>query len=349
MTPQNKENPEAVKTKRVTNGKPTISDVARLSGVSVATVSYVLNNRTSEVSTATAERVMKAVQEIGYIKNLAAASLSGQKSKLIAVIIPGIYEHETLTDEHEINPFYGEFIFRLEHEARSQGYALCVHGGMEKDYIRFLIQRNVDIAVLVGVSEAGLSATFDRENIYCILYDSFEEDIKHSHVRTNEMKGGYLAAERLIDIGRRKLVFAGDMQSGLVNDVNAMRYRGARKACEMAEAEPIEVLEVKTSYEEGVKAAEKIVKMKVTGVVAPADIIAAGILDGLQALNVRVPQDIAVVGYDNLPVSRLVRPRLTTIDQGLTEKVRAVVAMIRNREQGLIKVVDPHIVIRESA
>ncbi len=336
--------PEPIK-----NGKPTIADVARRSGVSVATVSYVLNNRSSEVSRGTADKVMKAVQEIGYVKNLAAAALSGQKSKLIAVIIPGLHEHEQISDDHEINPFYGEFIFRLEHEARTHGYALCVYGGREKDYVQFLIQRNVDAAVLVGVPDAEWPAVLDRENIQGIFYDSFEEDIRHNHVRTDEVKGGYLAAERLIEIGRRKLVFAGDMQSGLVSDVNAMRYRGACKACEMAEVEPIEAIEVKTSFEEGYRAAEKIARMKANGVVAPADIIAAGLIDGLQSLGLKVPRDVAVVGYDNLPISRLVRPRLTTIDQGLADKVKTVVAMIRSRERGVVKTVDPRIVIRESA
>jgi DNA-binding LacI/PurR family transcriptional regulator len=345
MAKRKSEKPEAVKT----GGKPTISDVAKLSGVSVATVSYVLNNRASEVSRATADRVLKAIQEVGYVKNLAAAALSGQMTQLIAVIIPGLYEHDVGADDHGINPFYGEFIFRLEHEARAHGYALCVHGGREKDYVRFLLQRGVDTAVLVGVSGAGLPTVLDRENIHCILYDSFGENIRHSLVRTNEVKGGYLAAERLIDLRRRRIVFAGNMETGLVNDINSMRYRGALKACEMAEVPPIEAIEVKPSFEDGFRAAEQIIEMKADGVVAPADIIAAGVIDSLLTKGIRVPEDVAVVGYDNLPIATLVRPRLTTIDQGLGDKVKAVVAMIRSRDKGQIKIMDPHVVIRESA
>lgn len=349
MTASPEPESESIKRKRLTNGKPTIADVAKLADVSVATVSYVLNNRSTEVSPRTAERVMQAVREIGYVKNLAAAALSGQRSKLIAVIIPGLYEQEQSADDHELNPFYGEFIFRLEHEARAHGYALCVHGGREKDYVNFLIQRNVDTAVLVGVPEAGLPGALDRERIHCILYDSFEDDIRHGHVRTNEVKGGYLAAERLIDIGRRRLAFAGEMQAGLTHDVIAMRYRGASKACELAEITPIEPVDVKTSFEEGYRAAERLVKMKADGIVAPADFLAAGILDGLADLGVKVPDDIAVVGYDNLPISRLIRPRLTTIDQGLAEKVKAVVALIRERAGGIVRTIDPHLVVRETA
>ncbi len=341
---------EPFKLHRGKTTKPTISDVARLAEVSVATVSYVLNNRTTEVSPATAERVMKAVRELNYVKNMAAASLSGQKSKLVAVIIPGIYGgQDTISDDHEINPFYGEFTFRLEHEARLHGYALCVHGGQEKDYVNFLIERSVDTAILVGVPESGLPKVLERENVYCVLYDSFEEDIRHSHVRTNEVKGGYLAAERLLDIKRRKIVFAGDLKSGRKDDVNVMRHRGAVKACELAEVDPIVAIDVSPSYEAGLKAAEEILRIGADGVVASADIIAAGIVEGLEIAGKRVPEDVAIVGYDNLPVSRLVHPQLTTIDQGLGQKVKAVVSMIRHRENGLIKIVDPKLVIRASA
>lgn len=331
------------------HGKPTVSDVARRAGVSVATVSYVLNNRSSEVSRVTMAKVQDAMRELGYVKNLAAAALSGKKSKLIAVIIPGLDDHARMADDHEINPFYGEFILRLETESRAHGYALLVHGGPAHDCLPFLVQRNVDTAVLVGLTDPALAPALDREGIQTILYDSFADDVPRAHVRTNEVKGGYLAAERLIEIGKRRLLFAGEIRAGLISDVNAMRYRGACKACEMADAPPPEPIEVRTSFEDGYRAAEVVVNAKADGVVAPADIIAAGLLDGLQERGIRVPQDVAIVGYDNLPISRLVRPRLTTIDQGLADKVKAVISMIRRRETGIIQTMDPHIVIRDSA
>lgn len=327
-------------------GKPTITDVARLAGVSVATVSYVLNGRTTEVSRDTALRVTQAVRDLGYVKNLAAASLSGKKTRLIAVIIPGI---GGIAEGGELNPFYGEFIFRLEHIAREKGYGLCVHGGGEKDFVEFLIQRGVETAVLVGMPEWELPTELERNDIRCVLYDSFSDDAKYGQVRTDEIKGGYLAAERLIDIRKRNLVFAGEVKSNRMVDVVAMRMRGASRACEMAEIDPIRHLSVEVSYEAGAAAADKIIQMGADGVVATADIMAAGLMEGLQLRGVRIPEDVAVVGYDNLPICRFLRPRLTTIDQGLGEKVRAVMSMIESREQGLIKIIGPNIVIRESA
>jgi len=327
-------------------GKPTISDVARFAGVSVATVSYVLNNKLSEVSSATVDKVNLAVKELGYVKNLSAAALTGQKTKLIGVIIPGICALDNLD---EINPFYGEFIFRLEREIRSKGYGLCVHGGQEKEYVNFLLQRGVETAVLVGLSDVDLPAALEKNNIRCVLYDSFDDDTRHNQVRTNEIKGGYLAAERLLDMGKRSLVFAGNIPEADGDDVIAMRFRGARKACEMAEINPIRPLPVDVTFEGGYSAAGGLIDMKADGIVTPADIVAAGICAGLQDMGVSIPDEVAVMGYDNLPIARAVRPQLSTIDQGLGEKVKAVMAMIESREDGLIKVIAPHVVIRQSA
>ncbi len=325
--------------------KPTIADVARFAGVSVATVSYVLNNRLNEVSAQTADKVLLAVQELGYIKNLSAAALTGQKTKLIAVIIPGISDQEDLDD---INPFYGAFIFSLERALRSKGYGLCVHGGREKEYVNFLIQRGVETAILVGLSGIELPSALEKNHIRFILYDSFHDHPLDNQVRTNEIKGGYLAAERLIDIGKRRIVFTGQVANEN-GDVIAMRHRGASMACDMAETNPLLTLPTDISFEGGYNAAAKLVDMKADGVVTPADIVAAGVCAGLLDLGVRIPEDIGVIGYDNLPISRSVRPQLSTIDQGLGEKVKAVMAMIESDTEGQISVVDPRIVLRQSA
>ena len=330
------------------SSKPTINDVARMAGVSTATVSYVLNGHLTEVSTSTAQRVLKAVADLGYVKNLAAAALTGQKSRMIAVIIPGIYDHESASPDQEINPFYGDFIFRLESQARARGYAVCIYGGREKDFVHFLLERGVEAAVLVGLSEWDLPEVLQRQDIHCVMFDSFNDDARHSHVRTNEMKGGYLAAERLIDLGRKKIVFVGDTPVAESNNIPSLRYRGARKACEMVQM-PIQNIEARTSYEGGLEAADQIVTLGADGVVTTADILAAGILEGLHRRDVRVPDDIAVMGYDNLPVSRLTRPTLSTIDQGLTEKVKAVLELITSPKPGTARIIDPKLVLRESA
>jgi DNA-binding LacI/PurR family transcriptional regulator len=331
-----------------TNGKPTITDVAREAGVSAAAVSYVLNRRLKEVSPETAERVMKAVRDLGYVKNMAAAALTGQKSRMIAAIIPSLFDPLAGGSEPPINPFYGEFLVRLEAEARARGYALCFHTGRDEENVHFLLERNMDAAILVGFSAWDLPGLLQRRDIRCVLYDSYGDAPAHSHVRTDEVKGGYLAAERLLDIGKRQLVFLGGQPLENSDNVPTARFRGARKACEAAGG-TISALEVATSYDAGVYAAQKVIDLGATGVVAAADVIAAGLVDGLQRHGLSVPQDVAVMGYDNLPICLYTRPRLSTINQGLFEKVKAVMDLVEDPQPGAVRVIDPTCVVRESA
>lgn len=330
------------------SNKPTIADVAKLAGVSAAAVSYVLNRRLNEVSPQTAERVMAAVRELGYVKNLAAASLTGQKSRMIAVLIPSLFDPQAVGNEPPINPFFGEFLIRLEAECQGRGYALCFHTGRQEDNVHFLLERNMDAAILVGFSEWDLPGLLQRRDINFILYDSFGDDASHSHVRTDEVKGGYLSAERLIDIGKRKLVFAGGKPVEESHNVPTARFRGARRACEAAGA-TLTPLEVAVSYDSGLYAAAKIIEMGADGVVTGADIIAAGLVDGLQRLGKSIPDEVAVMGYDNLPICQYVHPRLSTIDQGLREKVKAVVDLVEEPRPGTVRIVDPTRIERESA
>jgi DNA-binding LacI/PurR family transcriptional regulator len=327
--------------------KPTIADVAKVAGVSAAAVSYVLNGRTQEVSKQTAERVMRVVRELGYVKNLAAAALTGQKSRMLAVIMPGLFDPRSGA-EQAINPFFGEFLVRLEAEARARRYAVCFYSGREEDYVHFLLERSMDAAVLVGFSEWDLPGVLQRRDVRCILYDSFGQDTLHGHVRTDEVKGGYLAAERLMDIGKRRIVFAGAQPTEQSNNVPSARYRGALKACQAASA-TLDRLEIATSYEAGVAAARSLVEMNADGVVCTADIIAAGLVEGLARLGKSIPDEMAVMGYDNLPVCTYTRPHLSTIDQGLRAKVHAVMDLVENPAPGDVRVVDPVLVVRESA
>jgi LacI family transcriptional regulator len=327
--------------------KPTIADVAQAAGVSAAAVSYILNGRLQEVSAQTAERVLRVVRELGYVKNLAAAALTGQKSRMIAVIMPGLFE--PLSDgQQPINPFFGEFLIRLEAEARRRRYTVCFYSGREEDYVHFLLERNMDAAVLVGFSEWDLPGVLQRRDIHCVLYDSFGHDSLHSHVRTDEVKGGFLSAQHLIEQGKRRLLFAGTPPIENSNNLPSTRYRGARQACEATGA-TLDTLDVATSFEAGVAAAAQVVASGADGVVGMADIIAAGLVDGLTRLGKTIPGDIAVMGYDNLPVCLYARPHLSTIDQGLASKIKAVMDLVESPALGEVRVMEPTLIIRESA
>lgn len=328
---------------------PTIHDVARLAGVSTATVSNVLNERTTEVSRATAERVWKAVERLGYVKNLAASSLSGRSSLMIGVIVLGVFDPYGTEKNQAVNPFYGDFLFRFEREARQMGYTIAVYAGREESAINFLLERNVDAAVILGAIAQDLPIVLKRRDIPLLLFDSFVPDDGYlMKVHTDEIAGGRLSAQHLLATGRRRLVFVGGIVQGYPNNIPAIRYRGAKTVCDAAGVE-LELIESWTSYRGGLEAAQRVIELKADGVVTSADITAAGLVRGLLDSGVRVPDDVAVMGYDNLSIAEYVYPPLSTVDQGLQQKVEAAAQLIRDGVPGAYRIITPTLVIRKSA
>jgi LacI family transcriptional regulator len=333
--------------KRTTAHRATLRDIAREVDVSITTVINVLKGRTSEVSPAMADRINKTVQKMGYVKNLTAASLSTRRSHLIGVVISGAFHHMPAHRSMDINPFYGDFVFRLEHEARSRGFALSVYAGEEKNALPFLLQRNHDAVVVVGITSADLPERIAQHRLPQILFDSFVDRKDFTRVCGDEEAGGRLAAMHMIERGRRKLAFVGDVHAEWPTLIPTIRYNAARKVCSKAGV-PLEVIQVSTSFQAGASAAERVIAGGHDGVITAADVIAVGLVQGLRHTGVDVPGKVAVLGYDNLLVSRMCLPTLSTIDQHLDDKIRAVLDLVQHPEQGKLIKIKPELVVRES-
>lgn len=328
--------------------KPTIKDIARETGVSTTTVLNVLGRKSSEVSEKTADLVLKKAAELGYVRNLTAASLSGKgSSHAFALILTRAYKPLTTSQESDINPFYGEFILRLEHEARKNGLMLSLYGGSEEDYVNFVLQWNLDAAVLLGIQKPDVPRIIAQRGIPVILIDSAFEDPQYISVRTDDMYAGRIASEHLIKRGCRSIAYVGSTEQH-PNAGPSLRLRGIKETCRHAGITFTPIDQIAT-YESGIEAVDQIVAEKIDGVVAAADNLAAGIVHGLCQKNVRIPDQVAVIGYDNQLISRLTRPMLTTIDQGLGEKVKRIVELIREGQPGRTHMIQPSLVIRESA
>lgn len=328
--------------------KSTITDVAQECGVSVATVSNVLRGKPGSFSETTARQVMAKVEELGYVRNATASALSSRESHMIAVVVIGVYEPSNSNPDPEINPFYGEFIFRLDHEARQRGYTVCLYTGGEDDCVRFLQERQADAAVLIGVSRTDLHLRLADEDVAIIVFDSFLSNEELMAVRTDETRGGAIAAEHLISIGRKNLAFVGDVREDFPNNIPGCRLEGTKQACAKAGI-PLEVIKSWVSFSSGRDTAKTVIERKFDGIVTAADVIAAGLIHGLQEENKRIPEDVAVVGYDNLAIARMGKPEITTVDQGLNDKVRAVLDLVIDGRRGETRVIEPSLVIRESA
>ncbi len=330
-----------------TRKKPTIKDVAREAGVSATTVLNVLGGRVAETSAETAERVSQKAKELGYVRNLTAAALTGRGSNAFALIITKAYQPLTPEQESDINPYYGEFIIRLEYEARKAGLTFSLFGGDEEDYLNFVLERNLDAAVLMGIHKIDLPRAIAQRGVPVILLDSAVHEEQAVSIRTNDLRAGEMAAMHLLSQGRRVLGFVGDIEQP-PDAPPSLRRIGVQNVCREAGIDLIPLHCIAT-VEEGRRAATDIVRLGLNGVIAAADNLAAGIVSALPALGKHVPRDVAVVGYDNLLIARLAQPPLTTIDQGLGEKVRTIIAMIKEHKPGSIRLIEPTLVVRESA
>ena len=327
--------------------KPTIKDVAREAGVSATTVLNVLGGRESETSADTADRVRQKARELGYVRNLTAAALTGRGSQSFALIITKAYQPLTPAHETDINPYYGEFIIRLEYEARKAGLTFSLFGGEEEDYMNFVLERNLDAAVLMGIHQPDLPRAIAQRGVPVILLDSAAHEATSVSIRTNDHRAGELAAEHLMRQGRKAIGFVGDTGQP-PEAAPSQRRLGAHRMCRAAGLDVTDLHRIAT-VEEGRLAAADIARLGLDGVIAATDNLAAGIVSALPSFGKSVPRDVAVVGYDNLLIARLAQPPLTTIDQGLGEKVRLIIAMIKQRKPGSIHLIEPNLVVRESA
>jgi LacI family transcriptional regulator len=290
-----------------------IRDVAVHAGVSVGTVSNVLN-RPDEVSAESVQRVNRAIEHLGYVRNDAARKLrAGVSSTVGFVVLDGQ------------NPFYNEVVRGAEDEATSHSIAV-LYGNTDEDVARERLYIDLfeeqQVRGLLIAPYADVTARLQRlraRGIATVLVDRFSGDGKFSSVSVDSVAGGRLAVEHLISLGRRRIAFVGgpfDIRQ--VND----RLAGARVAAENAPRRvEIEVLATTAmTAEEGAAAGARILDRPrrewPDAVFAANDLLALGLIQSLVVKNrMLVPQEIALVGFDDISFASASAVPLTSIRQ----------------------------------
>lgn len=290
-----------------------IRDVATLAGVSVGTVSNVLN-RPDAVSAASIQRVNHAIEELGYVRNDAARQLRAGVSTTVGfVALDGR------------NPFFADVVGGAENEATARGLAL-LHGNSDEDaaretlYIDLFEQQMVRGLLIAPFGDVTSRLTRLRSRgIPSVLIDRFSGDARFSSVSVDSVAGGRLAAEHLLATGRRQLAFVGgSFDIRQVTD----RLAGARSAVENSvhraslEVVPTHALTV----DEGVAAGRRLLARdrsdRPDAVFAANDLLALGLLQGLVVDGrMLVPDEIAVVGFDDIPFAAAAAVPLTSVRQ----------------------------------
>lgn len=339
---------EEVTPKRVRN----IAELAKIAGVSAGTVSRALANK-SVVNARTRERIQALARKHGFQVNQMASKLRRQKTGVIAVVIPLGHDER----QHISDPFFMTLLGALADELTESGYDLMLSRAIPQQDPAWL-DRIVNSGMVDGVMMIGQSDQFDeiekvaRDYAPLVAWGSNKHGQVHCSVGTDNRAGGRLAAQYLIDQGHRSLVFLGDTTGIEI----AERYRGADAAvAEFGKGASMQHVPVHLSIDEMTdEIADALTGLEgeIDGVVAASDAIAMATIRQLDSRAIKVPDDVAVIGFDDLPLARHTVPQLTTVKQQIALGAKEMVNLLMARLQGERPpslIMAPELVVRASA
>ncbi|EMC3731497.1 substrate-binding domain-containing protein [Vibrio cholerae] len=289
----------------------TMKDIARLAGVSTSTVSHVIN-KSRFVSDEIAERVNNAAQQLNYAPSALARSLKMNRTKTIGMLVT------TST-----NPFFGEVVKGVERSCYHQGYnlILCNTEGDNqrmKASINTLLQKRVDgLLLMCSTLEGERLDVFDRyPDIPIVVMDWGPILFASDKIQDNSLQGGYMAAKHLIECGHKEI---GCITGPLIRHQAQMRYEGYKRA--LAEAgiaiNPDWIVESDFECEGGYQAFEKLYERGKlpSSLFVCNDMMAMGVIQAASQRGLRVPDDLSLIGYDDVHIAKFMTPALTTIHQ----------------------------------
>jgi LacI family transcriptional regulator, galactose operon repressor len=336
-------------TRRTVRAVVSIREVAERSGVSVATVSRVLNGST-KVTPATTARVLAQARELDYVPNAAARTLVRQRSQLLGVVLDTGREHPDIQ-----HPFFQEVLVGLKHRIGLLDYDLLLFANEEHGYLRRALHHQVDGLVLMSADPT--DQEFDRllmARLPTVAVDMEIVGARAGFVASDNLGGAALAVTHLHSLGHERIAtIAGPLEHKSALD----RLRGYQEALDrLGLPRRPEYLESGDFYtESGVDAGRRLLGLPEppTAVFAASDLMALGVIQAARELRLRVPGDLAVVGFDDIQLAELVDPPLTTIRQdkrGLGSAAgEAVVALIESGEAPPPRLVLPvELVVRRS-
>lgn len=288
----------------------TIKDIAELAGVSKSTVSRVINN-TANVASDKRDRVLNVIRETGFKPNDIAKSLYKKSSRLIGYIVPSIS-----------NPFFNEICRVIEDVAFKNGYKLIVcnsddDAGKEIEYIGMLSRMNADGIILTTNNNELYSDSRLINKPFVVIDRSNENFINTVSVRADHYNGSKMATEYLIQRGCENLIH---MRGPQVHSSSYLRWKGFYDTCTKNNIKPL-YMECKYNFYCALEATKKMISMypQIDGIVAGNDMHAVSIYKAITKLNIKVPEDIKIIGYDGISLSELVTPEITTIAQPIKD------------------------------
>lgn len=313
--------------------RATIKDIAEKAGVSITTVSLVLNGKELRIASGTKKKIIQIANDLNYRPNQLAVGLITKKTNTIGLILPDIS-----------NAFFGELAKGAENEAARSVYniILCnTNDNPDKDveYLNILLDRGVDAVIMVpSANSADETARkcftlMEQCQKPLVLVDRIKMGERHTSISVDHEQGGYVAAKYLIENGHTRI----GCITGPLGMLNArLRFLGYKKALKEANIrfQGKYVEEGNYHVEDGERLAERLFENKVTAIFAFNDLMAYGVYKAASKYGYRIPEDISVVGFDDLFYSGIMEVPLTSIHQPSYEigetAVKKIVELLRD-------------------
>jgi LacI family transcriptional regulator len=327
---------------------PTIYDVAREAGVSYSTVSRTLSGY-EFVKTTTRERVLQAAEKLGYVPNQQARSLAGGRSNLIGVLVPALS-----------NNYVSEILRGIDEKLAESNYNLILytthrHQGKESSYVATIMNGGADgLLLVVPLMSTSYLEVLRRQDFPYVLIDQVDKTQKSNVVNGTNWQGAYEATQYLIELGHRRIAFL----AGLMGLNSAAERLEGYTAAMSAHGIPVcEDYIVESDFREhgGYLSAQKLLALPElpTAIFASNDMSAFGAMEAIREHGLRIPEDISVIGFDDIPQASIVYPKLTTVHQPLAQMGREAVAILlesmKNQAAEIRQVaLETHLIIRDS-
>ena len=326
----------------------TIYQVSKLAGVSLATVSRVVNN-SGNVTEKTRQKVLSAIEALGYRPNAVAQSLASKRSNSVGVLIPELY-----------GPFFGIMLSSIEKELRKAGKRVVVTAGHsdeanEKDCIEFLLDSGCDALILhvYSVPQHHL-VRLSEGPVPIVILNGHLEEIAGNCITLDNEHGGYVAAKCLLDHGHTEIAYVSGPRW---KSDSFKRLSGHKRALAEAGLELDERLMYEGDFEEnsGRRAMERLLQLDIpyTGVICANDEMAAGVMDTARKNGLTIPDDLSVIGYDNVEFTNFLNPKLTSIGCRIEEMGQMASRSVLKKAYGesdleIQNIFKPDLVLRES-
>ncbi|RAV30861.1 LacI family DNA-binding transcriptional regulator [Sinomicrobium soli] len=338
----------------MTKGRVTLKDLARDLGLAPSTISRALSDHPA-ISEATKKTVKDRAEELGFTPNSIAASFRSKKTRSIGVIVPRIDVH-----------FHSRVISGIEEFSYKSGYHVTIFQShdsykREKEIVKILQTKMVEGVIICLAMESRIFDHLKRLNnlkVPQVFYDRTPENFLTNKVNIDDYESSYTATEHLIDVGCRRIFhIAGNQSTGIFRK-RLEGYKAALADNGMMFRDDFILTTKNLSYEEGADCARRLLQLPdlPDGIFCANDYTAVSIIQAFNKAGIKIPEQVAIAGFSNYPISRIIEPSLTTVnDRAFQMGEAAAKLLIRQIEEDDADIIDyqtitlkTELIVRES-